>query len=259
MLLDLQSEAGRPSCSLESFTWEEGPAQASQSRGRRVSSLGDEVYYSLDTEAGMASVARKLTHINMKHQHSLESYQLYKEKLAKIREKQAAMPGWEGVTPPPGRAAQHSPTTSVPASVLTSVPTSVPSRVPTTVPTNVPTVPSGADRPRSSPQLGGSLPKLSASPPRLNTIQLGLAAILNPENYIQQQRHKLPFIPGAFSRAWLGGSQEEGLASSRLGVEKTQSNPHLHNNTHTQVRYLGTTKLKKTLSGQSKVISFPRD
>ena len=75
---DLQSEAGRTSSSLDSITWEEGPQQASQSRGRRVSSLGDEVYYALDTDGGMASVAKKLTHINIKHQHSLESYQLYK-------------------------------------------------------------------------------------------------------------------------------------------------------------------------------------
>ena len=80
-MLDLQSEAGRTSSSLDSVTWEEGPQQATQSRGRRVSSLGDEVYYALDTEGGMASVTRKLTHINIKHQHSLESYQLYKEKV----------------------------------------------------------------------------------------------------------------------------------------------------------------------------------
>ena len=246
MMTDLETDAVWAGSSQDSLAVEETGARVTESRGRRVSSLGDEVYYVLDTDGGNLGTAGKLSITNMKHQHSLESYQLYKEKLAKIREKQAAMPGWEGVTPPPGRAAQHSPTPSVPTSVLTSVPTSVPSRVPTSsVPTNVPTVPSSADRPRSSPQLGGSLPKLSASPPRLNTIQLGLAAILNPENYIQQQRHKLPFIPGAFSPAWLGGSQEEGLASSRLGVEKTQSNPHLHNNTHTQVRYLGTTKLKK--------------
>ena len=169
---DLQSEAGRPSGSLDSVSWEEGPQQASQCRGRRVSSLGDEVYYSLDTEGGMASVARKLTHINIKHQHSLESYQLYKEKLVKIREKQAAMPGWEGVTPPPSRAAQPSPTPSVPG------------------------VPGSGQQERSSPQLEGSLPKLTGSQPRLNTIQLGLAAIFNPENYIQQQSKKLPFIPG---------------------------------------------------------------
>ena len=89
------------------------------------------------------------------------------------------------------------------------------------------------------------MPKLTGSQPRLNTIQVGLAAIFNPENYIQQQSKKLPFIPGAFSPAWLTGSQEEGLmAGSRLGVraeaqmEKTQSNPHLHNNSHTQVKYL---------------------
>ena len=181
MMLDLQSEAGRTNSLQESFSWEEGPQQASQSRGRRVSSLGDEVYYALDTEGGMAGVARKLTHINMKHQHSLESYQLYKEKLAKIREKQAAMPGWEGVTPPPSRAAHQSSPPTVPSCVPSCVPSSVPPSV---------------RPPRSSPQLGGSLPKLSGSQPRLNTIQLGLAAIFNPDNYIQQQSKKLPFIPG---------------------------------------------------------------
>ena len=121
----------------------------------RVSSLGDEVYYALDSDGGMAGVTSKLTHINMKHQHSLESYQLYKEKLVKIREKQANMPGWEGVTPPAytrpvqPAASQHAP------------------------------------RPAESPHLGGSMSKLSHT--RLNTIQMGLAAIFNPENYIQQQ------------------------------------------------------------------------
>ena len=204
-MLDLQSEAGRANSSQESFSWEEGPQQASQSRGRRVSSLGDEVYYALDTEGvGMASVAKKLTHINIKHQHSLESYQLYKEKLVKIREKQAAMPGWEGVTPPPSRAAHPSPTPSVPCGVPSSVPSSVLSGVPGSVPSGVPSsvpssVPPSVRPPRSSPQLGGSLPKLSGSQPRLNTIQLGLAAIFNPDNYIQQQSKKLPFIPG---RGW---------------------------------------------------------
>ena len=183
MSRDLDTEAVL-SVSQDSVIVEEevGGARVTESRGRRVSSLGDEVYYSLDTEGGMASVARKLTHINMKHQHSLESYQLYKEKLVKIREKQAAMPGWEGVTPPPSRAAQPSPTPSVPSS---SVPNSVPSSVPSSV-----------RPPRRSPQLGGSLPKLTGSQPRLNTIQLGLAAIFNPDNYIQQQSKKLPFIPG---------------------------------------------------------------
>ena len=197
MMLDLQSEAGRTNSLQESFSWEEGPQQASQSRGRRVSSLGDEVYYALDTEGGMAGVARKLTHINMKHQHSLESYQLYKEKLAKIREKQAAMPGWEGVTPPPSRAAHQSSPPTVPSCVPSCVPSSVPSYVPSCVPGCVPSsVPPSVRPPRSSPQLGGSLPKLSGSQPRLNTIQLGLAAIFNPDNYIQQQSKKLPFIPG---------------------------------------------------------------
>ena len=141
----------------------------------------------------MASVAKKLTHINIKHQHSLESYQLYKEKLVKIREKQAAMPGWEGVTPPPSRAAHQSPPPNVPSCVPSCVPSSVPSCVPSSVPVSVP---SSVRPPRSSPQLGGSLPKLSGSQPRLNTIQLGLAAIFNPDNYIQQQSKRLPFIPG---------------------------------------------------------------
>ena len=36
----------------------------------------------------------RFSKLNIKHQHSLESYQLYKAKLAKIRAKQADMPGW---------------------------------------------------------------------------------------------------------------------------------------------------------------------
>ena len=42
------------------------------------------------------------------------------------------------------------------------------------------------------------MPKLSSSQAKLNTIQMGLAAIFNPDNYIQQQSRKLPFIPGRF-------------------------------------------------------------
>ena len=49
-------------------------------------------------------------------------------------------------------------------------------------------------------RLGGSLSKLSTSStrltaPKLKTIQLGLAADLNPENYAQQQNRMIPIIP----------------------------------------------------------------
>ena len=63
-----------------------------------MSSLGDEMYYTIDCEVGVtggvaAHAHNKVSRLNVKHQHSLESYQLYKEKLTKIREKQACMPG----------------------------------------------------------------------------------------------------------------------------------------------------------------------
>ena len=75
--------------------------RTSKARGRRVSSLGDEMYYTIDCEVGLmggaggvaAHAHNKVSRLNVKHQHSLESYQLYKEKLTKIREKQACMPG----------------------------------------------------------------------------------------------------------------------------------------------------------------------
>ena len=167
MMRDLETESVWGS-SLDSLAAEDvsaGGLTVTESRGRRVSSLGDEVYYALDTDGGVGGAASKLTSINMKHQHSLESYELYKEKLLKIREKQANMSGgWEGQTQPsravPPRLSLHPPTAG------------------------------------SSLQLADSLPRLTNNQPRLNTIQMGLAAIFNPENYKQQQSKKLPFIPG---------------------------------------------------------------
>ena len=75
----------------------------------------------------------------------------------------------------------------------------------------------------SMSRLGGSLSKLSTSStrhsaPKLNTIQLGLTAILNPENYAQQQNRIIPLIPGATS-PWLSRSQDEGLANPDIQLE----------------------------------------
>ena len=69
---------------------------STQARGRRVSSLGDEMYYTMDTGGGAAAVSQHRGRLgaDMQHQHSLESYTLYRDKVAKIRQKQAAMPGW---------------------------------------------------------------------------------------------------------------------------------------------------------------------
>ena len=166
MLRDLDTEAVLAGSSQDSVIAEEevAGARVTESRGRRVSSLGDEVYYALDTDEGTVGVATRLTNINMKHQHSLESYQLYKEKLGKIREKQATM-GLEGEAPK--LRAAH------PSSSVDMIPGEQGTRGP---------------GPVSSP------PQTSQT--RLNTIQMGLAAIFNPENYIQQQSKKMPFIPG---------------------------------------------------------------
>ena len=166
-----------------------GPAK--HSRGRRVSSLGDEVYY-VTNKTGTERKDKAV----MQHQHSLESFQLDKERIERIREKQASMPGWSGITPP----VKLGPTKS---SGLTS---GTPQRL------------SG-----SMSRLGGSLSKLSTSStrhsaPKLNTIQLGLAAVLNPENYAQQQNRIIPFIPGANS-PWLSRSQDEGLSNPDIQLE----------------------------------------
>ena len=145
--------------------------------GRRVSSLGDEIYYVTNKTV----LEQKIIN-GMHHQQSLESFQLNKERIEKIREKQANMSGWTGMTPPIKLGASYSPRT--------------PPRV-------------GG----SMTHLGGSLPKLSStriSTSKLNTIQLGLASVLNPETYVQQQKKIMPFIPGA-NTSWLSRSQEESL------------------------------------------------
>ena len=69
---------------------------STQARGRRVSSLGDEMYYTMAPGGGAAAVCQHRGRLgaDMQHQHSLESYTLYRDKVAKIRQKQAAMPGW---------------------------------------------------------------------------------------------------------------------------------------------------------------------
>ena len=54
---------------------------------------------------------------------------------------------------------------------------------------------------------------------------MGLAAVLNPENYIQQQKRKIPFIPGAFMSPWLSKSQDDGLSAPAENMEKTVSSP----------------------------------
>ena len=158
MMTDLETEAVWVGSSQDSLAVEaETGARVTESRGRRVSSLGDEVYYVLDTDGGNLSAAGKLSNINMKHQHSLESYQLHKEKLGKIREKQATM-GLEGEE---GHLRGSQPQATALATHAVR-----------------------------SPQ------RVATSQTRLNTIQMGLAAIFNPENYIQQQSKKMPFIPG---------------------------------------------------------------
>ena len=46
----------------------------------QVSSLGDEMYYTIDCEggAGGGPAVGRFARLTFKHQHSLESYQLYK-------------------------------------------------------------------------------------------------------------------------------------------------------------------------------------
>ena len=71
MMRDLETESVWGS-SLDSLAAEDvsaGGLTVTESRGRRVSSLGDEVYYALDTDGGVGGVASKLTSMNMKHQH----------------------------------------------------------------------------------------------------------------------------------------------------------------------------------------------
>ena len=195
MMTDLETDAVWAGSSQDSLALDETGARVKESRGRRVSSLGDEVYYVLDTDGGNLGAAGKLSNTNMKHQHSLESYQLYKEKLGKIREKQATMglEGEEGHL----RGSQPQATAHVSPAVV------------------------------RSGQQTGSLERVARSQTRLNTIQMGLAAIFNPENYIQQQSKKMPFIPGergdsndmkitkiipgAFTLSGPSNSQEEAL------------------------------------------------
>ena len=66
---------------------------------------------------------------------------------------------------------------------------------------------------------------------KLNTIQMGLAAVFNPDTYVQQQKRRIPFIPGAFKSSWLTVSQEDGLPLSTQSesMEKTVSSPILTN------------------------------
>ena len=162
-------------------------------RGRRVSSLGDEVYYEKE----------QIYTACIQHQQSLEGYQLDKKKTDRIREKQASMPGWTGLTPPVKLG--QSPPASRPGSTSSRLGGSL-------------------------SRLGGSLSKLSGSStrlcssPKLNTIQMGLAAILKPENYMQQQNRIMPFIPGACS-TWLSKSQDEGLSNPDIQLENTLSIP----------------------------------
>ena len=92
------------------FTYEAG-IPASHPRGRRISSLGDEIYYTFDQEE-VEDTKTVDTQATIQHQHSLEGYQLNKEKLAKIREKQATMPGWEGLIAPARSSSGPSPASS---------------------------------------------------------------------------------------------------------------------------------------------------
>ena len=43
-----------------------------------MSSLGDEMYYTIDDGGGPGPGAGRFARLTFKHQHSLESYQLYK-------------------------------------------------------------------------------------------------------------------------------------------------------------------------------------
>ena len=183
------------------FTYE-AAIPASHPRGRRISSLGDEIYYTFDQEEVQDNKTVD-TVATIQHQHSLEGYQLNKEKLAKIREKQATMPGWEGLIPPARPSSGSSPASTASLAHI-----------------------EGASSHHNIPS-----PKLSVSPPRhnsipkLNTIQMGLAAVLNPDNYLQQQKRKIPFIPGAFITPWLSRSQDEDLSVPPENMEKTVSSP----------------------------------
>ena len=97
-----------------------------------------------------------------------------RERAEKVRERQAVLPGYCGLTPP----------LRLPASPRVDKVSGL----------------ARMEREASSspPRHPGPSPRLAGSLPKLNTIQLGLAAVFNPDNYIQK-KDKLPFLPGAFA------------------------------------------------------------
>ena len=160
-------------------------------RGRRISSLGDEIYYMTDR-------VKKETTL-LQQQHSLESFQLREKRAEKIQNKQASMPGWTGITPPVKLKQSNSQ--------------------------------EQAKKPRAGSmlRLSGSLSRLSfsnlrLSAPKLNTIQ---TAVLNPETFVQHQSGETPFIPGTsgVSCRRLSRSQDTGLSDSNSTFEKNQMLP----------------------------------
>ena len=186
-------------------------------RGRRISSLGDEIYYTFDSiEQNEKSTTESMSS-SIPHQGSLESYQLNKEKMSKFREKQATMPGWDGLRP---RGHHEIATTSNTASSSSFG-----------YQEDYSDSHLHNHRETASPKLSNSFARLGSSSAKLNTIQVGLAAIFNPENYIQQQKKKIPFIPGVFIPPWLSSSHDEGLSvhhQQENNFEKTVSSPVLH-------------------------------
>ena len=65
-MTDLETDAVWAGSSQDSLALDETGARVKESRGRRVSSLGDEVYYVLDTDGGNLGTAGKLSNTNMK-------------------------------------------------------------------------------------------------------------------------------------------------------------------------------------------------
>jgi hypothetical protein len=78
----------------------------------------------------------------------------------------------------------------------------------------------------SMSRLGGFVSKLSTSStrhsaPKLNTIQLGPTAVLNPENYAQQTEQNNTIHSRGKLPPWLSRSQDEGISNPDIQLENS--------------------------------------
>ena len=90
---DLETESVWGS-SLDSLAAEDvsaGGLTVTESRGRRVSSLGDEVYYALDTDGGVGGVANIVQHncLNQILSHTHQPICIYERGLCALRVRRA--------------------------------------------------------------------------------------------------------------------------------------------------------------------------